>query len=49
MTVELVGEFTDNKFCEGLLESTIRSLNDDVFESLGQGRANATTAKGSEH
>ncbi len=42
-------EIAGRKFCEGLLESTIRSLDDDVFESQGQGRVNETTAKGSEH
>ncbi len=40
-------EIAGRKFCEGLLESTIRSL-DDVFESQGQGRVNETV-KGSEH
>lgn len=38
-----VVEISGRKYCEGLLESTIRSLDDDVFESLGQGRVNETT------
>lgn len=38
-----VVEISGRKFCEGLLESTIRSLDDDMFESLGQGRINDTT------
>jgi hypothetical protein len=43
-----VVEIGGRKFCEGLLESTIRSFDDDVFESQGQGRVNETV-KGSEH
>ena len=43
-----VVEISGRKFCEGLLESTIRSLDDDVFESLGQGRVNETK-KDSQH
>ena len=37
-----VVEIAGRKFCEGLMEETIRSLNDDVFESIGQGRINKT-------
>ncbi len=45
-----VVEIAGRKYCEGLLESTIRSLDDDVFESLGQGRVNETVrVKDSEH
>ncbi len=33
-------EIGDRKFCEGLLESTIRGLDDDIFEALGEGRPN---------
>jgi len=29
-------------FCEGLLEQTLRSLDDDRFEANGQGRVNGT-------
>ncbi len=42
--VEIIGR----KFREGLLEATIRLLDDDDFESLGQGRINET-AKDSKH
>jgi len=38
-----VVEISGRRFCEGLLESTIRSLDDDVFESLAEGRINDTT------
>lgn len=45
-----VVEIAGRKYCEGLLESTIRSLDDDVFESMGQGRVNETVrVKDSEH
>ena len=44
-----VVEIGGRKFCEGLLESTIRSLDDDVFESLGQGRVNETVKDDLEH
>ena len=45
-----VVEIAGRKYCEGLLESTIRSLDDDVFESLGQGRVNETVkVKDSDH
>jgi len=37
-----VVEIGDRKFCEGLMESTIRALDDDVFEALGEGRPNKT-------
>lgn len=37
-----VVEINGRKFSEGLLESTLRSLDDDVFESMGQGRVNET-------
>ena len=43
-----VVEISGRKFCEGLLEATIRSIDDDVFESMGQGRINETT-KDSQH
>ena len=36
------------RFCEGLLESTIRSLDDDLFESQGKERINETV-KESKH
>jgi len=32
----------NRRFCEGLLEETIRSLDDDRFEANGQGRLNRT-------
>ena len=32
----------DRTFCEGLMESTIRSLDDDMFEAVGEGRPNKT-------
>ena len=32
----------DRKFCEGLLEETIRSLSDDCFEANGEQRLNGT-------
>ena len=32
----------DRRFCEGLLESTIRTLDDDRFEAIGEGRPNKT-------
>ncbi len=35
-------EIGDRKFCEGLMESTIRALDDDMFEDLGEGRPNKT-------
>lgn len=35
-------EIGDRKFCEGLMESTIRALDDDMFEALGEGRPNKT-------
>ncbi len=38
-----VVEIDGRKFCEGLLDATIRTLNDDVFESQGQERFNKTT------
>jgi hypothetical protein len=37
-----VVEIGNRKFCEGLLESTIRTLDDDRFEALGEGRPNET-------
>lgn len=30
-------------FCEGLMESTIRTLDDDMFEEIGEGRPNKTS------
>ena len=38
-----VVEIDGRRFCEGLLEETIRSLDDDRFEANGQGRLNETT------
>lgn len=38
----LVVEIAGRRFCEGLLESTLRTLDDDIFEALGQGRPNET-------
>ena len=35
-----IGERT---FCEGLMESTIRTLDDDMFEAVGEGRPNKTS------
>lgn len=37
-----VVEIDGRRFCEGLLEETIRSLADDQFEADGQGRLNGT-------
>ena len=37
-----VVEIGNRRFCEGLMESTIRSLDDDRFETLGEGRPNKT-------
>ena len=37
-----VVEISGRKFCEGLLDATIRSLDDDIFEALGQERLNET-------
>ncbi len=37
-----VVEIDGRKFCEGLMEETLRSLDDDMFEALGQGRVNKT-------
>ena len=38
----------NRRFCEGLLESTIRELDDDIFEAIGEGRPNKTS-KSTEH
>jgi hypothetical protein len=38
-----VVEISGRKFCEGLLDSMIRSLDDDIFENSGQDRLNQTT------
>lgn len=35
-----VVEIGNRRFCEGLLESTIRTLDDDMFEAIGEGRPN---------
>ena len=43
-----VVEIGGRKFCEGLLESTIRTLDDDMAEAAGEGRPNRTDRK-SEH
>ena len=37
-----VVEINGRKYCEGLLEETIRSLSDDIFEANGEGRLNET-------
>ena len=37
-----VVEIGKRRFCEGLMESTIRALDDDVSEALGKGRPNKT-------
>ena len=37
-----VVEIGSRRFCEGLLESTIRTVDDDIFEALGEGRLNET-------
>jgi hypothetical protein len=43
-----VVEIRRRKFCEGLMESIIRTLDDDMFEELGEGRPNKTE-RDSEH
>jgi hypothetical protein len=43
-----VVEIGGRKFCEGLMESTIRTLDDDMFEEVGEGRPNKTERE-SEH
>lgn len=37
-----VVEIGGRKFCEGLMESTIRTMDDDIAEALGEGRPNET-------
>lgn len=37
-----VVEIGNRRFCEGLMESTIRTLDDDRFEAIGKGRPNKT-------
>ena len=37
-----VVEIGNRRFCEGLMESTIRELDDDMFEALGEERLNKT-------
>lgn len=37
-----VVEIGERKFCEGLMESTIRTIDDDVAEAHGRGRPNKT-------
>ena len=37
-----VVEIGNRQFCEGLLQSTIRTLDDDRFEALGEGRPKET-------
>lgn len=32
----------NRRFCEGLMESTLRALDDDMREALGEGRLNKT-------
>jgi hypothetical protein len=41
-------EIAGRRFCEGLMEATLRSLDDDIFEALGDGRPNETE-KSTEH
>jgi hypothetical protein len=43
-----VVEIEGRKFGEGLMESTIRTLDDDMFEEVGEGRPNKTERE-SEH
>ncbi|MEJ2724476.1 MAG: hypothetical protein P8175_07490 [Deltaproteobacteria bacterium] len=35
-------EIAGRKFCEGLMESTLRTLDDDLSEAHGKGRPNKT-------
>jgi hypothetical protein len=37
-----VVEIGDRKFCEGIMEETLTTLEDDMFELIGQGRVNKT-------
>ena len=37
-----VVEINGRKFCEGMMEEIITTLNDDMFELIGQGRVNKT-------
>jgi hypothetical protein len=37
-----VVEIRGRKFCEGIMEETITTLNDDMFELIGRGRVNKT-------
>lgn len=37
-----VVEIDGRKFCEGLMEETLRSLEDDMLQALGQERINKT-------
>jgi hypothetical protein len=37
-----VVEIGNRKFCEGLLESTIQTLEDDMFEEIGEDHLNKT-------
>ena len=41
-------EIGNRRFCEGLMESTIRTLDDERFEAKGRGRPNKTE-KATEH
>jgi hypothetical protein len=43
-----VVEIGNRRFCEGLMESIIRTLDDEMFEALGEGRPNKTN-KSTEH
>ena len=38
-----VVKICERTFCEGLMESTIRTLDDDMFEAAGEGRPNKTS------
>jgi hypothetical protein len=40
--VARVVEIGGRRFCEGLMESAIRTLDDDISEAKGRGRPNKT-------
>lgn len=42
-------QINGRKFCEGLLEATIRMIDDDAFEASGQGRINQTKKEDTQH
>jgi hypothetical protein len=41
-----VVERRGRKFCEGIMEETITTLNDDMFELIGRGRVDKTKKLG---